>query len=67
MIAGSDQPAKAVSRLIDQFGFDAVDVGALMEAWRIQRRTPGYGVRRTAEELRRDLAAAKRPGKADST
>jgi hypothetical protein len=30
------------------------------EGWRIQRDTPGYGPRRTAEELRRDLAAAKR-------
>jgi len=27
---------------------------------RIQRDTPGYGPRRTEEELRRDLAAAKR-------
>jgi 8-hydroxy-5-deazaflavin:NADPH oxidoreductase len=32
----------------------------LKEGWRIQRDTPGYGPRRTAEELRRDLAAAKR-------
>ncbi len=34
--------------------------GPLREGWRIQRDTPGYGPRRTAEELRRDLAAAKR-------
>src|ERR1700693_2891537 len=60
-IAGDDPAAKAtVSRLIDQFGFDTVDAGALREGWRIQRDTPGYGPRRTAEELRRDLAAAKR-------
>jgi predicted dinucleotide-binding enzyme len=49
-----------VSQLIDQFGFDTVDAGPLREGWRIQRDTPGYGPRRTAEELRRDLAAAKR-------
>jgi predicted dinucleotide-binding enzyme len=61
VIAGDDPAAKAaVSRLIDQFGFDVVDAGALREGWRIQRDTPGYGPRRTAEELRRDLAAAKR-------
>jgi predicted dinucleotide-binding enzyme len=61
VIAGDDAAAKAaVSRLIDQFGFDVVDAGALREGWRIQRDTPGYGPRRTAEELRRDLAAAKR-------
>ena len=61
VIAGDDQAAKAtVTRLLDQFGFDTVDAGPLEEGWRIQRDTPGYGPRRTAEELRRDLAAAKR-------
>jgi predicted dinucleotide-binding enzyme len=60
-IAGDDAGAKAtVSHLIDQFGFDVVDLGPLKEGWRIQRDTPGYGPRRTADELRRDLAAAKR-------
>src|SRR5260370_263112 len=53
--------AKAtVTRLLDQFGFDTVDAGPLKEGWRIQRDTPGYGPRRTAEQLRQDLAAAKR-------
>lgn len=60
-IAGDDAQAKAiVTHLLDQFGFDTVDAGPLREGWRIQRDTPGYGPRRTAEELRRDLAAAKR-------
>ena len=61
VIAGDDADAKAtVIRLLDQFGFDTVDAGPLKEGWRIQRDTPGYGPRRTAEELRRDLGAAKR-------
>lgn len=61
VIAGDDAEAKStVARLIDQFGFDVVDAGPLREGWRIQRDTPGYGPRRNAEELRRDLAAAKR-------
>jgi predicted dinucleotide-binding enzyme len=61
VIAGDDQAAKAtVTDLLDQFGFDTVDAGPLKEGWRIQRGTPGYGPRRTAEEIRRDLAAAKR-------
>jgi len=61
VIAGNDQAAKGeVARLLDRFGFDTVDAGPLKEGWRIQRDTPGYGPRRTAEELRRDLAAAKR-------
>ena len=61
VIAGDDSGAKAqVTHLLDQLGFDIVDAGPLKEGWRIQRDTPGYGPRRTAEELRKDLAAAKR-------
>jgi predicted dinucleotide-binding enzyme len=62
VIAGNDAGAKAtVTKLLDQFGFDTVDAGPLSESWRIQRDTPGYGPRRTAEELKKDLVAAQRP------
>jgi predicted dinucleotide-binding enzyme len=68
VIAGDDAEAKkAVSALLDQFGFDTVDAGPLKEGWRIQRDTPGYGPRRNAAELRRDLAAAKRYRDSDLT
>ncbi len=61
VIAGDDPGAKqTVTKLLDQFGYDTVDAGPLKEGWRIQRDTPGYGPRRNAEELRRDLANAKR-------
>ena len=61
VIAGDDAAAKAVvTDLLDQFGFDTVDAGPLAEGWRIQRDTPGYGPRRNADQLRGDLAAAKR-------
>lgn len=61
VIAGDDAIAKkVVTELLDSFGFDAADAGALAEGWRIQRDTPGYGPRRTAAELKQDLAAAKR-------
>ena len=61
MIERDDAAAKAVvTNLLDEFGFDTVDAGPLQEGWRIQRDTPGYGPRRTAEELRKDLATAKR-------
>jgi predicted dinucleotide-binding enzyme len=61
VIAGDDPSAKkTVTDLLDQFGFDTVDAGPLREGWRIQRDTPGYGPRRTADELRKDLASAKR-------
>ena len=61
VIAGDDAGANAVvTSLLDEFGFDTVDAGPLKEGWRIQRDTPGYGPRRTADELRKDLAAARR-------
>lgn len=61
VIAGDDAGAKkVVTEMLDRFGFDTVDAGPLEEGWRIQRDTPGYGPRRTAEELRQDLASAKR-------
>jgi hypothetical protein len=61
VIAGDDSGAKTtVTRVLDEFGFDVVDAGPLKEGWRIQRDTPGYGPRRTAEQLRTDLAAARR-------
>jgi len=61
VIFGDDSTAKAtVTKLIDEFGFDTVDGGPVKDSWRIQRDTPGYGPRRTAAELRQDLAAAKR-------
>jgi 8-hydroxy-5-deazaflavin:NADPH oxidoreductase len=64
VIAGDDPAAKAtVAALLDQFGFDTVDAGPIAESWRIEPGTPGYGPRRTAEELRRDLAAAKHLGR----
>jgi predicted dinucleotide-binding enzyme len=60
-IAGDDADAKAaVTNLLDEFGFDTVDAGPLKEGWRIQPGTPGYGPQRTAGELRKDLAAARR-------
>jgi len=61
VIAGDDASAKVtVTKLLDSFGFDTVDAGPLAEGWRIQRDTPGYGPQRNAEQLRADLAAAKR-------
>ncbi|WIB01325.1 MULTISPECIES: NAD(P)-binding domain-containing protein [unclassified Curtobacterium] len=61
VVAGDDEDAKrTVAAIIDEFGFDVVDAGPLAEGWRIQRDTPGYGPRFTADELRGKLAEAKR-------
>lgn len=60
-IAGDDPLAKAtVTQLLDEFGFDTVDAGPLAEGWRAQRDTPAYVIRQNADELRANLAAAKR-------
>jgi predicted dinucleotide-binding enzyme len=61
IVAGNDAEARAtVAALIEDFGFDIVDLGPLAEGWRIQRDTPGYVTRDDADQLRAHLAAAKR-------
>ncbi|EWT02146.1 NADP oxidoreductase [Intrasporangium oryzae NRRL B-24470] len=43
-IAGNDAEAKRlVTRLLDEIGYDAVDLGPLAEGWRTQRDTAAYG------------------------
>ena len=60
-LASDDAGAKALLiGLYDEFGFDAVDAGPLREGWRMQRDTPAYVIRQNADELRANLAAAKR-------
>ena len=61
VVAGDDEGARAqVVALLDQIGFDAVDLGPLSEGWRIQRDTPGYGPRLDVAGLRAATAAAER-------
>jgi len=56
-IAGDDGAAKATAAaLLDEFGYDAVDLGPLSESWRVERDTLAYGKPTTSDELR-DLAA----------
>ena len=62
VVYGDDADAvERVAGLIDAIGFDVVRGGGLAESWRIQRDTPGYGPRFTADELRQKLAEATRP------
>jgi predicted dinucleotide-binding enzyme len=43
-VTGDDEPSKAVAlSLVDQIGFDALDIGPLAESWRYQPGTPAYG------------------------
>ncbi|WP_121257314.1 NADPH-dependent F420 reductase [Nocardioides ferulae] len=52
-IAGDDAEAKrVVASLVDAFGFDAVDAGALIEGRRFDRDKPAYGAEVDAETMR---------------
>ncbi len=60
-IAGDDTAAKRlVAGLIDEFGFDVVDLGGLAESWRVDPGQKGFVTRQTADELRANAAAARR-------
>lgn len=60
-IAGDDPAAKSiVAQLLDEFGFDVVDIGPLSAGWRTQRDTPAYVTRLTAPELRAAVGRARR-------
>jgi hypothetical protein len=60
-VAGNEASARAtVKRLIDELGFDVVDLGPLAEGWRIQRATPGFGPRMDVFELREAVSTAIR-------
>lgn len=56
-LAGDDAAAKQrVADLIEEFGFDVVDVGPLAEGRRFERDKPAYAKRFDAEGLRDALA-----------
>lgn len=60
-VAGDDHEARvAVSQVIDQFGFDAVDAGALSDGWRYQRDTEAYLPYLDVDGLRAALSNAVR-------
>jgi predicted dinucleotide-binding enzyme len=59
--AGDDPGAKALTAdLYEDFGFDAVDVGGLADAWRLDVDQPTFVVRQNANELRANLLKAGR-------
>ncbi|NWA45274.1 NAD(P)-binding domain-containing protein [Pseudomonas reactans] len=58
-IAGDDAQGKViVTALLDEFGFDVVDAGALEEGWRFEAGTPVYCVPLNKEQLAAGLQAA---------
>jgi predicted dinucleotide-binding enzyme len=60
-VTGDDEPSKAVVlTLVDQIGFDALDIGSLNESWRYQPGTPAYGPDVDAAKLIELLNEAER-------
>ncbi len=62
LVTASDFPdaAEFVTRLYDQFGFDAVNVGPLSNSWRVERDQPAYKAgAQTRDELVANLAKGK--------
>ena len=60
-IAGDDPAARTqVAALIDQIGFDVLDLGPLAEGWRVQRDTPAYVAELDLDRLRDAAARAVR-------
>ena len=56
-VAGDSEKAKEiVSHLINDTGFDAVDVGLLSQSWRQQPGTPAYCTELNATDLKQALA-----------
>jgi len=59
--AGDDPEAKRLAAgLYEEFGFDAVDVGGLDDAWRLDVDQPTFVVRQNRQELIDNLARARR-------
>ncbi len=60
-IAGNDDLAKqTVYELINQVGFDYIDIGNLSESWRFERAKPAYCVPLNLEQLQQALSKADR-------
>jgi 8-hydroxy-5-deazaflavin:NADPH oxidoreductase len=60
-LAGDDAGAKQlVTRLYDEFGFDALDLGGLAESWRVDPGQPAFVTRQNLAELQANAARAKR-------
>lgn len=60
-MAGDDDNAKVVVQdLVDEIGFDVVDVGPLAQGWRFQRDTPAYVIGENVSALKELLDEAKR-------
>ena len=62
-IAGDDAGAKQrVTGLLDELGYDTVDIGTLADSWRVEPGTPAYGLMYARDE--QDWTAGAQPADA---
>jgi 8-hydroxy-5-deazaflavin:NADPH oxidoreductase len=60
-VSGDDKHAKSlVSLLIDDSGFDALDIGSLQDSWRQQPGSPVYCTDLTLVQLKKSIEKARR-------
>jgi 8-hydroxy-5-deazaflavin:NADPH oxidoreductase len=58
-LAGDDADAKRlVTKLYNEFGFDAVDIGSLNESWRLDPGQPAFVTRQNVAQLRSNVKRA---------
>jgi 8-hydroxy-5-deazaflavin:NADPH oxidoreductase len=58
-VAGDDVEAKRlVSKLYNEFGFDALDIGGLSESWRLDPGQPAFVTRQNLAQLKTNVAKA---------
>jgi predicted dinucleotide-binding enzyme len=63
-IAGDDAEAKqTVTTLLDELGYDTLDLGPLAEGWRVQPDTPAYGLQYAADPA--DWTKGAKPASVD--
>jgi 8-hydroxy-5-deazaflavin:NADPH oxidoreductase len=60
-LAGDDPAArKLVAELYNELGFDALDIGGLAESWRLDAGQPAFVTRQNLDQLKANVAAARR-------
>jgi predicted dinucleotide-binding enzyme len=60
-VSGDDKQSKElVSKLVDDSGFDSLDIGSLLDSWRQQPGSPCYCTDLTLTQLKKSVEKAKR-------
>jgi predicted dinucleotide-binding enzyme len=60
VVLSNSQGPDSLADLVNESGFDALDIGGLGESWRIDTGQPAFVVRQNLAELKANVARAKR-------